>query len=44
MQQLIISIVIMYLVVGAAGFWYRRNQTQTETQTLSPATENERRS
>ncbi len=25
-QQLIASIVIMYLVVGVAALWYRRNQ------------------
>ncbi len=32
MQQLIIAIVIMYLVVGAAALWYRRNQHNVLTQ------------
>ena len=40
--ELLISIVVMYLVVGAAAFWYRRNHGRTPEALQS--VENERRS
>jgi len=43
-QQFIASIVIMYVVVGAAAIWYRRSQAaQPQTQFQTQSTENERR-
>ncbi|MDH4279487.1 MAG: hypothetical protein OEW83_15560 [Acidimicrobiia bacterium] len=43
--ELLISVVVMYLVVGAAAMWYRRNQARTAQWTASPqSVENERRS
>lgn len=40
MQQLIMSVVIMYLVVGTAALWYRHNQHR---QPDARVVENERK-
>lgn len=43
MYQLAVSIVIMYLVVGAAAMWYRRNQRSVQPSGSSPVDQGERR-
>jgi hypothetical protein len=43
--ELLLSVVVMYSVVGAAALWYRRTQGRTAQSTASlQSVENERRS
>ena len=40
MQQLILSILIMYAVLAAAGVWYRRNKSDPSTSARRRRKEN----
>lgn len=43
LYQLAVSVLIMYLVVGAAALWYRRNQRSVQPSGPRPVGDCERR-